>query len=192
MTAFPEDDFTPYGYLDNPFDCGPWAQLEAGGVLRSLEGCGFEWFHPERDPPAAGGGLLVGVEVDGRAVTDFEGFRRAGIEVVSRYHTSRCETFDFEAQGTSVSLAFLLAGRDALLCRMAVKGEGAGPVPLLCRGVVSRGARRNGRAEVLSDRAITLLCEAGPWFALVLSQPAAGTALYADGGRLTESRHVVG
>ena len=36
-SAFPIDDYTPHGYLDNPYDAGPWAGLDAGGVIRSME-----------------------------------------------------------------------------------------------------------------------------------------------------------
>ncbi len=36
----PRDDFTPFGYLDNPYHA--W-KLNPGGVLRSLEPLGMGW-----------------------------------------------------------------------------------------------------------------------------------------------------
>jgi len=40
---FPEDDYTPHGYLQNRFDAGPMPGLAAGGPIRSLPGIGFAW-----------------------------------------------------------------------------------------------------------------------------------------------------
>ena len=36
--VFPEDAYTPHGYLQNRFDAGPFLGLEAGGPIRSLAG----------------------------------------------------------------------------------------------------------------------------------------------------------
>src|SRR5690242_19893704 len=42
-TGFPRDDYTPFGYLDNPWHS--WA-LHRSGVLRSTPGIGFSLFYP--------------------------------------------------------------------------------------------------------------------------------------------------
>ena len=41
----PPDDFTPFGYLDNPYHA--W-KLKPSGVLRSLEPLGMGWHIPNR------------------------------------------------------------------------------------------------------------------------------------------------
>jgi hypothetical protein len=41
--GFPLSNYTPYGYLDNPFHC--W-NLHRSGVLRSSPGIGFGFYYP--------------------------------------------------------------------------------------------------------------------------------------------------
>jgi hypothetical protein len=57
--VFPEDDYTPHGYLQNRFDAGPFPGLEAGGPIRSLAGAGVAW-RPADGPP---GGVQIGVQI---------------------------------------------------------------------------------------------------------------------------------
>jgi len=206
IPAFPTDDYTPYGYLDNPYDAGPWVGLEAGGVIRSIEACGFAWFRPGGDNPSlplrssehgsgqapAHAGLRVGLESGRTRLLSAEDFHAADVPLVSRYHTSRVQTFDFTYQGVEVSLAFMLAERDALLCRATLRGLQA-PLKLVAEGSVRRQPRRNARAAYLASAdALALLAEPGPWYAVRVSQHSTEQRILDDGCVVFGAEHVIG
>jgi len=187
MTApsFPRDEYTPYGYLDNPYDAGPWVGLEAGGAIRSLEACGFGW-----DQHMAG--LRVGVDSSGIRLLSAESFRTADVTLVSRYHTSRMQSFDFSFKGVEVSLAFMLAARDALLGRVRLRHMQA-PLLLIAQGVIQRNPRRNARAAYLADAdALALMVEPGPWFAICSSRTSHGQRILEDERAVPGLEHVIG
>lgn len=188
---FPGDNYTPYGYLDNPYDAGPWEGLHAGGVIRSLEACGFGWYQP-------GGailnqaGLRVGMEKEGTRLISGKSFRDAGVSLSSRYHTSRAQSFDFNHEGTEVSLTFLLAGRDSLLCRAALHHLQAAPA-LIAQGIVQRNPRRNARAVYLPDAdALILLVEPGPWYAITASLVSTAQQILDDDHPIQGLEYVIG
>lgn len=188
--SFPQDDYTPYGYLDNPFDAGPWVGLESGGVLRSLSACGFGWFHPQRDPPE-GGGLRLGLELGGRRLLETAELEAAGLRPVSRYHSSRVQSFELSLGAGLVRATFVLGSADALLARCRL--EGPVEASLLVQLRVGRGARRNAWAGHLSPPgALAALAEPGPWYALGASVAAAGHRLIDDGRVVGRGEHVVG
>jgi hypothetical protein len=189
--GFPRDDYTPHGYLDNPYDGGLWPGLEAGGVIRSVDGCGFGWHQPESEL-GNDGRLRVGVLRGDLRLLDGNDFAAAGVTLVSRYHSSRIQTFDFQLDDARVSLAFLRSGRDALLCRATVNGPGERP-NVLAQAAVQRPAGRNGMASYdTQEPAFTLLAEPGPWYALVASHPGTGMQILDDETVVREQRRVIG
>jgi len=189
--SFPEDDYTPHGYLDNPYDGGPWVGLEAGGVIRSVPGCGFGWFQPETGF-GNDGYLHVGVETGNLRLLESSDFAAAGVPLVSRYHSSRVQSFDFQLADARVSLIFLRRGRDALLCRASVLGS-TERLRLLAQAVVQRPACRDALAESDSRQpALMLLAEPGPWYALVASEGDAEMRVIDDDTVVGGPRHVIG
>lgn len=168
-SSFPTDNYTPHGYLDNPYDAGPWTGFEAGGVIRSFEACSFGWFWPSGEA-RAGASLRVGLRDSGSRMLTAEEFRAADTPLQSRYHSSRVQTFDFKFHDAQVSLAYMLAGRDALLCQVSFQGLSS-PVTLILQGAVSLVEGRNARAQYLTetDTAVSLM-DPGPWYALRTSQ----------------------
>lgn len=188
---FPADNYTPYGYLDNPYDAGPWEGLRAGGVIRSLEACGFGWYQPGSDFPTQAG-LRVGVEKDDIRLISEKTFRLAGVPLASRYHTSLAQSFDLTYEGAEVSLTFLLGGRDSLLCRAALKNLHV-PLALIAQGVVQRNPRRNARAVYLPDAdALVLLVEPGPWYAIAASRSSTAQRILDNDHAIHGLEHVIG
>ena len=190
-SSFPSDDYTPYGYLDNPYQAGPWVGFEAGGVIRSVEACGFAWFWP-RGEERAEAALQVGVSKDSRRLMTVDEFRAAGIGLVSRYHSGQVQTFDFTLQGAQVSLAYALAGRDALLCQASFQ-QLSTPVKLIIRGAVTLRKGRNARVQYMAEAdAVVLLADPGPWYAVCASQPSSDHRFSDDGIEASAAELVVG
>jgi hypothetical protein len=126
--TFPLSDYTPYGYLDNPFHC--W-NLHRSGILRSSPGIGFGFYFP-----AGPGGyfdfakngvyeahLRVGFLIDGRPFWTPDNFRPD--QLVSSYHSKNLFTFAFTEGSTQVECTFLQIDEDALAARIVVQGQGA-------------------------------------------------------------------
>ena len=182
--TFPEDNYTPHGYLQNRFDAGPFAGLAAGGVIRSLPGAGFEF----RPAEGAWGGLLIGVQVGDTLL--LENLDAAGL--VAPYHSSQIQRFHFSHADVSIYAEFWLAGREALGCRVEAyrPARQHRPVPVrLVALAVTRWPRErhgwcyaSGRYDAASGAAAVSL-ERGPWVQVRLSQPA---TTWGFGGDLAE------
>ena len=106
---FPEDNYTPNGYLDNPYHT---YRLNQSGVIRSKPAMGFGWFYPHL---ARGYGrrliysshLNVGIEIDGDVLVDFSDFRNSRVDLSSRYHSRNIVTFNFEYREVEVAVTFI-------------------------------------------------------------------------------------
>ena len=205
-SGFPRDDYTPHGYLQNRFDAGPWHGLGAGGPLRSVEACGFEWHL--NTPRTSGenmpdrGGLQVGVRIGDALFLRPEDFTARGVALVSRYHTKSLQSFDFEHAGVRVELTFLLADRDALACRarLAWSAQRAALTPGSSSALPERGAEggvrvptvqvvaaaRTGKRQhrnasgACRPGAVGVASESGPWHVVVASSPTSSRAFAAS------------
>ena len=123
--GFPLSDYTPYGYLDNPFHC--W-NLHRSGVLRSSPGIGFGFYFP-----AGPGGyydfakngiyeahLRLGFLMNGQQLWTPEDFGPG--QLTSPYHSKNLHTFAFAHDGTKVESTFLQVGENSLAARVAMQG----------------------------------------------------------------------
>ena len=132
--GFPLSDYTPYGYLDNPFHC--W-NLHRSGVLRSSPGIGFGFYFP-----AGPGGyfdfakngvyeahLRLGFLIDGRQFWTPEDFGPG--QLSSPYHSKNLHTFAFEQDGTKVECTFLQVGENSLSARVVMQGTQTRSVRLM-------------------------------------------------------------
>jgi hypothetical protein len=132
--GFPHSDYTPFGYLDNPFHC--W-NLHRSGVLRSFPGIGFGFYFP-----AGPGGyfdfakngiyqahLRLGFLIDGRALWTPEDFQPGQLN--SPYHTKNLQTFAFTEDDTRVQATFLQVGEDTLAAKVEVHGGRAQSVRVM-------------------------------------------------------------
>jgi hypothetical protein len=122
--SFPLSDYTPYGYLDNPFHS--W-NLHRSGVLRSYPGIGFGFYFP-----AGPGGyfdfskngvyeahLRLGFLINGRRFWTPDDF--GPDQLVAPYHSKNLLTFAFAEEGMKVESTFLQVGENALAVKVAVQ-----------------------------------------------------------------------
>jgi hypothetical protein len=123
-TAFPLSDYTPFGYLDNPFHC--W-NLHRSGVLRSSPGVGFGFYFP-----AGPGGyfdfakngvyeahLRLGFLINGQRFWTPEDFGPG--RLTSPYHSKNVHSFAFAEDGMRVESTFIQVGEDALVAKVMVQ-----------------------------------------------------------------------
>lgn len=125
-------DFTPFGYLDNPYHC--W-DLHRSGILRSLPGIGFGLYFP-----AGPGGYFdeqrngiyhafsrLGLWFGERRLWAPEDFRDG--ELTASHHSKNVLTYRVRASGCEMRCSFFQDGEDALAARVEFdsmpKGVGA-------------------------------------------------------------------
>jgi len=168
--GFPEDDYTPHGYLRNPAHGCFWGM--ASSCVRSVESCGFRW------GLGAGrnGSLRIGAIIAGTRFVLPEDFASAGVELVSRHHTLNLMSFDFSYQAVRIKAEFLVPHPDAIACRLLVSGADV-PVELLVITHVDRAkgfgySQWHGCAED-----VAVYSDEGPWFVTAATRSAEWWAL---------------
>lgn len=135
--GFPAGDYTPFGYLDNPWHS--W-DLHRSGVLRSLPGIGFSLYYP-----AGPGGyfdyarngiyeasLSLGFLIGGRVFRALEDF---GSALTAPHHTKNLLAYEFSVAGVRVTSTFAQADEDSLAVRVELRelsGQ-AQPVRVIAR-----------------------------------------------------------
>ncbi|HEY7856757.1 MAG TPA: hypothetical protein VIC32_09945 [Terriglobales bacterium] len=195
--GFPRDNYTPYGYLDNPYHA--W-ELHPSGVIRSVEAMGFGFYYP-----AGPGGyfdythnaiyqalLRLAVLLEGRSYFDAADF--APGQLRATHHSHNLFTFDFDAGAVSASATFLQVAEDTLAVRASLHNRGADPVRagLVAHHDYHLGAQgwwgRDGLSGVYDpprDAINTRSFAAGTVFTLTASRPSTqhatqGVSYYPD------------
>jgi hypothetical protein len=130
---FPQDRYTPHGYLDNPahaWTTGP------GGVLRSRPGIGMGWHYPSFPHGYNytwhyATHLQLGFSLPGTGwLLETADFERQNIDLYSDYHSKNWLSFVFETPlGLKARAIFFLAeastgSGDALGCLVQLKNHG--------------------------------------------------------------------
>ena len=116
----PHDDFTPHGYLDNPYHS--W-KLNPSGVLRSQAPLGMGWHVPNlgtyvRNQFQYTAHLNIGLKVGDLVLVTPEDFRKHGCSISSSLHTkNRFEYSCFvPAYGLTLTARYFLVHEHALGC----------------------------------------------------------------------------
>ena len=125
-------DFTPFGYLDNPYHC--W-NLHRSGIFRSLPGIGFGLYFP-----AGPGGyfdehtngiyrafLRLGFHIGTRRLWAPEDFRDG--ELIASQHSKNVLTYRVRAGGLDASCSFLQVGENALVASVRIEKLPADAAP---------------------------------------------------------------
>lgn len=125
-------NFTPFGYLDNPYHC--W-DLHPSGVFRSLPGIGFGLYYP-----AGPGGyfdyrrngiyqayLRLGFVLGDRTLWAPEDFREG--ELISVHHSKDVFTYRVSVEGTELNCTFFQIGEETLAAHVACEGAPAAKKP---------------------------------------------------------------
>lgn len=119
-----DGDFTPFGYLDNPYHC--WS-IHQSGVFRSLPGIGFGLYYP-----AGPGGyfdfhkngiyrafLRIGFVIGDRTLWNAEDFREG--ELISVHHSKDVFTYKVSVSGTIIHCTFFQSGEETLAARVGCR-----------------------------------------------------------------------
>jgi hypothetical protein len=132
MNAFPESDYTPFGYLNN---IGHSAVLNRSGIVRSVPPLGFGWW-ARRMPWPYGEGALRNVNYlsflhlsfvidDEIKLHQTEDFNAQKIALASRYHTGNLFSYDWKFRGLSVKVQYCLSTPNALLAKVDIHNSSA-------------------------------------------------------------------
>ncbi len=132
----PYDDFTPHGYLDNPYHS--W-KVNPSGVLRSLAPLGMGWHVPNlgsyvRNQFQYTAHLTIGLQINDLVLVTAEDFQRHGCTIASRVHTkNRFEYSCFVPQySLTLTARYFLIQEHALGCVLTLSTSSAEPLALTC------------------------------------------------------------
>jgi hypothetical protein len=132
----PHDDFTPYGYLDNPYHS--W-KLNPSGVLRSLAPLGMGWHVPNlgsyvRNQFQYTAHLSVGLAVGELVLVTPDDFARHRCIITSHLHTrNRFEyTCLVPSSNLTLTVRYFLVHEHALGGVLSLKTTSPQPLPVTC------------------------------------------------------------
>src|SRR6266702_4660262 len=132
----PSDDFTPHGYLDNPYHS--W-KLNPSGVLRSLPPLGMGWHVPNlgsyvRNQFQYTAHLTLGLTIGKTVLVTPEDFKRHGCTIVSHLHTkNRFEyTCVVSKYALTLTARYFLVQEHALGCILTLSTTMKQPLPVTC------------------------------------------------------------
>ncbi len=131
--SFPAGDYTPFGYIDNPYHT---AVLHRSGIVRSVPPLGFGYWARGVPWPYGTGTKRdvnylslahLSVVVDGVAFHEEGDFAANGIQLVSRYHTKNVMSYDWTFHGVTFSARWFLPYENTLACLLEMRNAGAAP-----------------------------------------------------------------
>jgi len=132
----PHDDFTPHGYLDNPYHT--W-KLNPNGVLRSLEPLGMGWHVPNLSSYVHNqfqytAHLTFGLKIHDLVLVTPEDFHRQQCTINSQLHTkNRFEYTCFVPKyGLTLTARYFLVHEHALGCLLSLSTSEHTPLPVTC------------------------------------------------------------
>ncbi|HEY1348294.1 MAG TPA: trehalase family glycosidase [Ktedonobacteraceae bacterium] len=132
----PSDDFTPHGYLDNPYHS--W-KLNPGGVLRSLPPLGMGWHVPNLGSYVNNqfqytAHLTVGLKINDLVLITPEDFRRHRCVISSPLHTRNrfaytCRVVQYDL---TLRVCYFLVQEHALGCLIELESALQYPLSVTC------------------------------------------------------------
>ena len=135
-SAFPRLDYTPFGYIDNPYHS---MVFNRSGVIRSVPPLGFGWWRTGFEGNYGGGVqdhvnylsvLQVGVRIGGTLFLTPEDFTANKVALVSEYHTKHLISYDWTYRGIRTSLRFFLPRENTLACIAELRNDGNDPATI--------------------------------------------------------------
>ncbi len=128
--GFPTDDYTPHGYLANPYAVAHSWSEGSGGNLRSLDdGVGFGWVYPWARDAQAGAGLRIAMRHGERLLLTREDFAAAGL--TAPHHSAHLFEYAWIWLGLACAARFVLIGEDELGVEIELRSSPhSRPLPL--------------------------------------------------------------
>lgn len=132
----PHDDFTPHGYLDNPYHS--W-KLNPSGVLRSLPPLGMGWHVPNLGSYVNNqfqytAHLSIGLRINDLVLVTPEDFRRHRCKVSSSLHTKNrlAYTCRISQYDLTLNVCYFLVQEHVLGCVIELTSDLDYPLPVTC------------------------------------------------------------
>lgn len=132
----PQDNFTPHGYLDNPYHF--W-KLNPSGVLRSLAPLGMGWHVPNlgsyvRNQFQYTAHLSIGLMVGELVLITPEDFMQHGCTITSSLHTKNRFEYTCRVPQYALTLTahYFLIQEHALGCMLSLSTTVKEPLPVTC------------------------------------------------------------
>jgi hypothetical protein len=132
----PSDDFTPHGYLDNPYHS--W-KLNPSGVLRSLPPLGMGWHVPNLGSYVLNqfqytAHLTIGLNINDLVLITPEDFRRHKCTINSQLHTKThfeytCHVPQYEL---TLTARYFLVNEHELGCVLTLSTTFPASIPITC------------------------------------------------------------
>ena len=135
--VFPRLDYTPFGYIDNPYHS---MVFNRSGVIRSFPPLGFGWWRTAFEGSYGGGAqdhvnylslLQMGVRIGGTVFLSPEDFTSNGSALSSEYHTKHLISYDWSHQSVHASLRYFLPREHTLACMAELRNDGGKPVEIV-------------------------------------------------------------
>jgi len=130
--AFPPGDYTPHGYIDNPYHS---MIVNRSGVIRTSPPLGFGWWRTDGTPGGYGSGdrdhvnylslLQLSAALGDTVFLTESDFPRSGSSLRSAYHTHHMLSYDWRVNAVTFSVRCFLAREHALACYIDVANAGA-------------------------------------------------------------------
>lgn len=132
-SSFPNNQYTPFGYIDNPYHS---MVFNRSGVLRTVPPLGMGLWRDEMEGSYGEGGrgyinylsfLQIAVGIDGKTFADTNDFLLNNVELISRYHTHHLLSYDWEYNSLNVSIRYFLSRENTLACWIVLQNNEAKP-----------------------------------------------------------------
>lgn len=124
---FPVDDYTPFGYLDNPYHS---FVLNPSGAIRSVPPIGYGFWCRKLPWPYGEGAktpinylsfLHLSVSQGKVRLHSSEDFESAGIKLNSQYHSKNIMSYNFEVDGVEYDIRYFLSSENTLVSKVTVE-----------------------------------------------------------------------
>ena len=124
LSHFPKGDYTPFGYLDNPYHT---AIINRSGIIRSVPPIGFGFWAVDLPWPYANGlglkrypnylsFLHLSICCGDLLLHQSNDFKENNIKLFSSYHTKSMMSYDFILEGVKFSASYFLKGENSIIC----------------------------------------------------------------------------
>jgi len=128
-TSFPLDNYTPFGYLDNPYHS---FVLNPSGAIRSVPPLGYGFWCRKLPWPYGEGAktpinylsfLPLSVAQGKVRLHTVEDFVTHGVELNSQYHSKNIMSYNFEVDGLIYDIRYFLSSENTLVAKIKVENR---------------------------------------------------------------------
>jgi len=122
--VFPVDEYTPFGYIDNPYHS--W-KLHRSGVIRVSPPCGMGWIFPNAHKPIYSAALNIGIKTKKTNLLLKQDWQQSKIELISNYHSKEIFNFHWQVTKLVFDVNFYLLSENVLGCEILIKNNSQSP-----------------------------------------------------------------